>query len=227
MTLKEYSKKVMEKLMANPLVLPPLLPVQLVNKNEGLIAENWEAGESVENTATMLWLRHKKEKKGITLREMPFYLLLVFIMATIGAIIIGCSDNGVSSEDLSTKRCDYTIRYYHPNVDEVNKIYAETPEYYKADNQPFTYVDLYKRTISDDTTVYENELWTEEELNEHLGNNLKPTDEDYIHGVDGYCETEECQSNIVNPTAKMMVELEKRKGELLNVKCHDVNYVMY
>jgi hypothetical protein len=63
MTLKEYSKKVMEKLMANPFVLPPLLPVQLVNKNEGLIAENWEAGESVENTATMLWLRHKNNKK--------------------------------------------------------------------------------------------------------------------------------------------------------------------
>ena len=51
--------------MANLLVLPPLLPVQLVTKNEGLIAENWEVGESVENTATMLWLRYKKEKKGI------------------------------------------------------------------------------------------------------------------------------------------------------------------
>lgn len=65
MTLSEYTKKVMENLMANPLVLPPLLPVQLVTKNEGLIAENWEVGESVENTATMLWLRYKKEKKGI------------------------------------------------------------------------------------------------------------------------------------------------------------------
>lgn len=60
MTLSEYTKQVMENLMANPLVLPPILPVQLVNKNEGLIAENWEVGESVENTATMLWLRHKK-----------------------------------------------------------------------------------------------------------------------------------------------------------------------
>ena len=65
MTLSEYTKKVMENLMANPLVLPPLLPVQLVTKNEGLIAENWEVGESVENTAIMLWLRYKKEKKGI------------------------------------------------------------------------------------------------------------------------------------------------------------------
>lgn len=61
MTLSEYTKQVLEKLMANPLVLPPILPVQLVNKNEGLIAENWEVGESVENTTTMLWLRHKKQ----------------------------------------------------------------------------------------------------------------------------------------------------------------------
>lgn len=61
MTLSEYTTQVMEKLMANPLVLPPLLPKQLVNKNEGLIAENWEVGESVENTVTMLWLRHKKD----------------------------------------------------------------------------------------------------------------------------------------------------------------------
>jgi hypothetical protein len=60
MTLSEYSKLVLENLMMNPLVLPPLLPVQLVNENEGLIAENWEVGESAENTATMLWLRHKK-----------------------------------------------------------------------------------------------------------------------------------------------------------------------
>lgn len=61
MTLSEYTKRVMENLMANPVVLPPILPVQLVNKNEGLIAENWEVGESVENTVTMLLLRHKKE----------------------------------------------------------------------------------------------------------------------------------------------------------------------
>jgi hypothetical protein len=60
MTLSEYTKRVMENLMANPVVLPPILPVQLVNKNEGLIAENWEVGESVENTVTMLLLRHKK-----------------------------------------------------------------------------------------------------------------------------------------------------------------------
>jgi hypothetical protein len=51
----------MENLMANQVVLPKMLPVQLVNKNEGLIAENWEVGESVENTVTMLLLRHKKE----------------------------------------------------------------------------------------------------------------------------------------------------------------------
>ena len=61
MTLSEYTKQVLEKLMADPLVLPPILPVQLVNKNEGLIAENWEVGEPVENTAIMLRLRHKEE----------------------------------------------------------------------------------------------------------------------------------------------------------------------
>lgn len=61
MTLSEYTKQVLEKLMADPLVLPPILPVQLVNKNDGLIAENWEVGEPVENTAIMLRLRHKEE----------------------------------------------------------------------------------------------------------------------------------------------------------------------
>lgn len=61
MTLSEYTKQVMEKLMADPLVLPPILPVQLVKKNEGLIAENWEFGEPVENTAIMLRLQHKEE----------------------------------------------------------------------------------------------------------------------------------------------------------------------
>lgn len=61
MTLSEYTKQVMEKLMADPLLLPPILPVQLVKKNEGLIAENWEFGEHVENTAIMLRLRHKEE----------------------------------------------------------------------------------------------------------------------------------------------------------------------
>ena len=230
MTLSEYSKKVMENLMANPFVLPPLLPVQLVTKNEGLIAENWEAGESVENTANMLWLRHKKEKKGITLREMPFYLLMVFIIATTVAMLIGCSDNGVSSEDLSAKRCDYTIRYYHPNVDEVIQLYASVPEFYKSDiqpSEPWSFADLYNRTIVDDTTVYENELWTEEELNEHLGNNLKPTDMDYLYSEIYSCETEECQSGSKNYIAEMLNELEKRKGELLSVNCHDVNYVMY
>lgn len=60
MTLSEYEKRVLEKLMADPFVLPPLAPVQLVKKNEGLIAENWEYGEPVENTAIMLKLQHKK-----------------------------------------------------------------------------------------------------------------------------------------------------------------------
>lgn len=61
MTLSEYTKQVLEKLMADPLVLPLILPVQLVKKNEGLIAENWEFGEPVENTAIMLRLLHKEE----------------------------------------------------------------------------------------------------------------------------------------------------------------------
>lgn len=61
MTLSEYTKQVLEKLMADPLVLPPILPVQLVKQNEGLISENWEFGEPVENTAIMLRLQHKEE----------------------------------------------------------------------------------------------------------------------------------------------------------------------
>ena len=63
MTLSEYTKQVLEKLMADPLVLPPILPVQLVKQNEGLISENWEFGEPVENTAIMLRLRIKEAQK--------------------------------------------------------------------------------------------------------------------------------------------------------------------
>ena len=67
MTLSEYTKAVMEKLMADPLILPPLAPVKLVNENSGLIAENWEYGEPVENTAIMIRIRHlKREKKNDT-----------------------------------------------------------------------------------------------------------------------------------------------------------------
>ena len=61
MTLSEYTKRVMEKLMADPFVLAQSLSEQLVNRNEGLIAENWEYGEPIENTATMIWLQHKKD----------------------------------------------------------------------------------------------------------------------------------------------------------------------
>jgi hypothetical protein len=63
MTLSEYTKAVMEKLMADPLILPPLAPVKLVNENSGLIAENWEYGEPVENTAIMIRIHHLKREK--------------------------------------------------------------------------------------------------------------------------------------------------------------------
>ena len=70
-------------------------------------------------------------------------------------------------------------------------------------------------------------IMTEKELNEHLENNLKPTSMDYLYAGVSTCETEECQSGSRNYTAEMLNELEKRKGELLSVNCHDVNYVMY
>ena len=64
MTLTEYTKQVLEKLIADPLILPPLLPVRLVKENEGLVAENWEHGESVENTARMIKIRLKEANNG-------------------------------------------------------------------------------------------------------------------------------------------------------------------
>ena len=54
----------MEKLMADPFVLPPLIEVKLVKDHGGLIAENWEHGESVENTATMIKIRWKEANNG-------------------------------------------------------------------------------------------------------------------------------------------------------------------
>lgn len=160
-------------------------------------------------------------KKGITLIEMPFYLVAVFILATIGAMFIGCSDTGVSADDYTNKRCDYTIRYYHPNVDEVISVWATVPEEIVDKCSSMTgycYKDLYNRTISNDTVVYKNELWTEEELNEHLGNNLPETDADKQNVI--------VEDNIdLSLRNTLLIELNKRQGELLNVNCYEAKYV--
>jgi ADP-ribose pyrophosphatase YjhB (NUDIX family) len=85
----------MEKLMADPFVLPPLAPVQLVKKNEGLIAENWEWGEPVENTAIMLKLQHKKDStKGPTMNEKP--ISCGFLVLNSKNEILACHPTGAA-----------------------------------------------------------------------------------------------------------------------------------
>ena len=75
--------------------------------------------------------------------------------------------------------------------------------------------------------MYKNELWTEVELNEHLGSNLKPSDEDRMHAFVGYDETEEYKNgNGFTTKVQLVKELENRQGELLNVSCYDVEYVI-
>ena len=144
------------------------------------------------------------------------------ILATICAMFIGCSDTGVSAEDYTNKRCDYTIRYYHPNIDEVISVWATVPEEIINMCSAMTgycYKDLYNRTIRNDTVIYKNELWTEEELNEHLGNNLTETDADRQQGV---VEDSNIDRRLLYT---LLIELNKRQGELLNVNCYEAKYV--
>ena len=146
---------------------------------------------------------------------------IILMLITICAMFIGCSDTGVSADDYTNKRCDYTIRYYHPNIDEVISIWATVPEEIIDNCSAMTgycYKDLYNRTISNDTVVYTNELWTEEELNEHLGNNFASTDADKQR----IAEEENIDRRLFYT---LLTELNKRKGELLNVNCYEAKYV--
>lgn len=156
-------------------------------------------------------------KKGITLIEMPFYLVAVFILATIGAMFIGCSDTGVSADDYTNKRCDYTVHYYHPNADEIIRKSGSFNELYTNDDySTWSLKDLYTRVITNDTIVYKDTLLTDVELKELLNDSdLVPTDDDEMYGILD-------ETNVVNYLLK---ELVKRKGELLNVNCYEAKYV--
>ena len=141
-------------------------------------------------------------------------ILLLLLMV----IFIGCADNCVSSANNAEKRCDYTIHYFHPNIDEIISLYASASDSSKMschEGMSWCFNDLYSRVISDDTVVYKNELWTEEELNEHLSNNLPATADDQL----------QTYFNSSDYITAMLNELEKRQGELLNVSCYDVKYV--
>ena len=142
---------------------------------------------------------------------------IILMLITICAMFIGCSDTGVSADDYTDMRCDYTIHYYHPNIDEVISLYATASDYYEMScfDGAWCLKDMYSRTISNDTVVYKNELWTEEELNEHLGNNLPATANDSL--------TAHFSGDNIVPA--MLNELNKRKGELLNVNCYEAKYV--
>lgn len=160
-------------------------------------------------------------KRGITFIELLLFIAVIFILSSIGSVFIGCSDNGVSSEDTSTKLCNYTIRYYHPNVDEVIHKVNLIDENFLAillnsnSNDGWHFQDLYNRVITNDTTIYENVLWTDYELNEHLKSNFQPSDSDKVHEILD-------ETNIIS---YLLNELEKREGELLNTSCHDAKYV--
>ena len=160
-------------------------------------------------------------KRGITFIELLLFIAVIFILSSIGSVFVGCSDNGVSSEDTLNKRCNYTIRYYHPNVDEVIHKVNSIDENSLAillnsnSNDDWHFQDLYNRVITNDTTIYENVLWTDYELNEHLKSNFQSSDSDKIQEI---LDETDIISYLLN-------ELEKRKGELLNTLCYDAKYV--
>ena len=160
-------------------------------------------------------------KRGITFIELLLFIAVIFILSSIGSVFVGCSDNGVSSEDTLNKRCNYTIRYYHPNVDEVIHKVNSIDENSLAillnsnSNDDWHFQDLYNRVITNDTTIYENVLWTDYELNKHLKSNFQSSDSDKIQEI---LDETDIISYLLN-------ELEKRKGELLNTLCYDAKYV--
>lgn len=166
-------------------------------------------------------------KHGITFIELLLFIAVIFILSSIGSVFVGCSDNGVSNNESVEVQCDYTIRYYHPNVEEVNTAIATVPEYYKNNaTSPWSFKDLYLRVISDDTVVYKNKLWTEEELNNRLNtSNLVPSEDDKVFELIAEEEIIFYRVDETNAVTYLVNELEKRKGELLNTSCHDAKYV--
>ena len=146
---------------------------------------------------------------------MKYILLLI-----LGMMFIGCADNGMSASNENTiKKCDYTIHYYHPNVNEVIEKSGSFPDVMKDMynyNDGWSLKDLYTRVIINDTTVYKDTLLTDVDLKELLNDSdLKASEADYVNSV----------LDETNTVKYLMNELEKRKGELLDVSCHEYNLI--
>ena len=143
---------------------------------------------------------------------MKYILLLI-----LGMMFIGCADNGMSASNENTiKKCDYTIHYYHPNADEIIKKSGSFNEFYYDNYSAWSLRDLYTRVIINDTIVYKDTLFTDVDLKELLNDSdLKATDSDAMYGM----------LDETNTVKYLMNELEKRKGELLDVSCHEYNLI--
>lgn len=144
---------------------------------------------------------------------MKYILLLI-----LGMMFIGCADNGMSASNENTiKKCDYTIHYYHPNVNEVIGKSGSFPDEMKdMYKDGWSLKDLYTRVIINDTTVYKDTLLTDVDLKELLNDaNPKKTMADEMAM---YLDETNTVKYLVN-------ELEKRKGELLDVSCHEYNLI--
>ena len=144
---------------------------------------------------------------------MKYILLLI-----LGMMFIGCADNGMSASNENTiKKCDYTLHYYHPNANEVvGKSGSFPEELINVVKDGWSLKDLYTRVIVNDTIVYKDTLLTDVDLNELLnGSELKATDMDEVNGM----------LDETNTVSYLVNELEKRKGELLDVSCHEYNLI--
>lgn len=145
---------------------------------------------------------------------MKKYILLLIL----GMMFIGCADNGMSASNENTiKKCDYTIHYYHPNAGEIIEKSGSFNEFYTNDNySTWSLKDLYKRVIINDTIVYKDTLLTDVDLKELLNDSeLKATAEDEVYSI----------LDETNTVKYLMNELQKRKGELLDVSCHEYNLI--
>ena len=141
-----------------------------------------------------------------------FILLLI-----LGMMFIGCADNGMSASNENTiKKCDYTIHYYHPNADEIIVKSGSFNEEMNMYDGAWSLLDLYTRVIINDTIVYKDTLLTDVDLKELLNDSdLKASYADAMMSI----------VDETNTVKYLMNELEKRKGELLDVSCHEYNLI--
>ena len=146
---------------------------------------------------------------------MKKYILLLIL----GMMFIGCADNSMSASNENTiKKCDYTIHYYHPNANEVIEKSGSFNELLMYDNSTgWSLKDLYTRVIINDTIVYKDTLLTDVDLKELLNDSeLKATADDEVYSI----------LDETNTVKYLLNELVKRKGELLDVSCHEYNLIM-